>query len=154
MIFKDVLVVEDNAKDLELTLNALGENNLANPIVVARDGAEALDYMFVRGKFATRPKGNPAVVILDMKLPKVDGLEVLKRIKADPNLKYTPVVMLTSSREEKDLMDSYQLGVNAYVVKPVGFSEFVMAVKSLGGFWAVVNEPPLENNKKEESSNL
>ena len=151
MTLKDILVVEDNAKDLELTLNALGENNLANQIAVARDGAEALDYLYARGKFATRPKSNPAVVLLDLKMPKVDGLEVLRKVKADENLKYIPVVMLTSSREEKDLMDSYHLGVNAYVVKPVNFNEFVTAVKSLGAFWAVVNEPPVESVKRQES---
>ena len=151
MTLKDILVVEDNAKDLELTLNALEENNLANHIAVARDGAEALDYLHVRGKFATRAKGNPAVVLLDIKMPKMDGIEVLRRIKLDENLKYTPVVMLTSSREEKDLMDSYHLGVNAYVVKPVNFNEFVTAVKSLGAFWAVVNEPPVESVKRQES---
>ena len=151
MRFKDILVVEDNAKDLELTLNALAENNLANEIVVARDGAEALDYMYARGKFATRVKGSPAVVLLDIKMPKVDGLEVLKKIKEDESLKYTPVVMLTSSREDKDLMDSYKFGVNAFVVKPVNFGAFVVAVKSLGAFWAIVNEAPMESSKREKS---
>jgi CheY-like chemotaxis protein len=138
-----ILVVEDDPKDLELTLEALGDYNLANEVVVARDGAQALDYLYCRGDFAARAKGNPAVLLLDLKLPKVDGLEVLKQIRSDAKLKLIPVVVLTSSREERDMMGSYQLGVNAYVVKPVDFHEFVNAVKELGVFWAVINEPPL-----------
>jgi CheY-like chemotaxis protein len=138
-----ILLVEDDPKDVELTLEALGEYNLANEVIVARDGAQALDYLYCRGPHAARTKGNPAVLLLDLKLPKVDGLEVLKQIRSDAKLKLIPVVVLTSSREERDMMGSYQLGVNAYVVKPVDFHEFVNAVKELGVFWAVINEPPL-----------
>lgn len=141
-LLKPILLVEDNPKDLELTLVALGKSRLANEVVVARDGEEALDYLHCRGEYATRPQGNPAVVLLDLKLPKVDGLEVLQTIKKDNNLRSMPVVVLTSSREEQDLLKSYQLGVNAYVVKPVGFAEFIEAVQDLGVFWAVLNEPP------------
>ena len=139
---KNILLAEDNPRDVELTLGALKENHLANQVVVVRDGAETLDYLYARGKYQTRPKGNPAVVLLDLKMPKVDGLEVLQTVKADANLKFIPIVMLTSSREEKDVLDSYHLGVNAYVVKPVNFSDFVTAVKELGTFWAVINEAP------------
>ena len=138
-----ILLVEDDPKDVELTLEALGDYNLANEVIVARDGEQALDYLYCRGNFAARTKGNPAVLLLDLKLPKVDGLEVLKQVRSDPKLKLIPVVVLTSSREERDMMGSYQLGVNAYVVKPVDFHEFVNAVKELGIFWAVINEPPL-----------
>jgi CheY-like chemotaxis protein len=138
-----ILLVEDDPKDVELTLEALGDYNLANEVIVARDGAQALDYLYCRGQFAARIKGNPAVLLLDLKLPKVDGLEVLKQVRSDAKLKLIPVVVLTSSREERDMMGSYQLGVNAYVVKPVDFHEFVNAVKELGIFWAVINEPPL-----------
>ena len=137
-----ILLAEDDANDIELTLAALGENNLANEVVVVNDGVEALDYLHARGRFADRPRGNPAVVLLDIKMPKMDGLEVLKRMKADERLRPVPVVMLTSSREESDLVESYRLGVNAYVVKPVDFREFVSAVKNVGLFWAVVNQPP------------
>ena len=139
---KRILLAEDNANDVELTLSALADSNLANEVVVARDGAEALDYLFRRGQFAERPAGNPAVVLLDLKMPKVDGLEVLRQVKADPELRTIPIVVLTSSREEGDLVSSYNLGVNAYVVKPVDFSAFIEAVKQLGVFWAVINEPP------------
>lgn len=139
---KSILYAEDNAKDVELTLAALAEINLANEVVVVRDGAEALDYLYARGKFQMRSKGDPAVILLDLKMPKVDGLEVLKTVKTDPNLKNIPVVMLTSSREERDVVDSYRLGINAYVVKPVVFQEFIKAVRELGSFWAVINEPP------------
>ena len=139
---KPILLVEDSPNDIELTLAALEENRLANEVVVVRDGAEALDYLHCRGVFKLRAKGNPAVVLLDLKLPKVDGLEVLRQLKADPNLKAVPVVMLTSSREEPDLTRSYSLGVNAYVVKPVEFGQFVESIKELGLFWAVINEPP------------
>ena len=134
-------MVEDSVRDAELTLEALAENKLANEVVHARDGAEALDYLYRRGKFAERANGLPMLVLLDLKLPKIDGLEVLRRIKGDGDLKIVPVVMITSSREEKDLLESYKLGVNSYVVKPVGFQEFTEAVKSLSFFWAMINEP-------------
>jgi len=138
-----ILLVEDNANDIELTFAALEENHLANEVVVVRDGEEALDYLYRRGIYKLRAEGNPAVVLLDLKLPKVDGLQVLEKVKSDPDLKSIPVVMLTSSREEVDLVTSYGLGVNAYVVKPVDFSEFVGALKKLGMFWAVINQPPV-----------
>ena len=137
-----ILLVEDDPKDVELTLTALEEYNLANEVVVARDGEEALEYLYARGKFKTRSSDNPAVMLLDLKLPKVDGLEVLKQLKSDGKLSMIPVVVLTSSKEEKDMVASYRLGVNAYVVKPVDFHEFVNAIKELGAFWAVINEPP------------
>src|SRR5271167_4766284 len=137
-----ILMVEDDPKDVELTLTALEDYNLANEVVVARDGEEALDYLFCKGKFENRESENPAVLLLDLKLPKVDGLEVLQKIKSDEKLKMIPVVVLTSSHEEKDMVASYKLGVNAYVVKPVHFHEFVNAIKELGIFWAVINEPP------------
>jgi CheY-like chemotaxis protein len=139
---KRILMAEDNERDVELTLAALEEHNLANEVVVARDGAEALDYIYGRGKFAGHANGLPVVVLLDLKMPKVDGLEVLRTIRNDPGLKHLPVVMLTSSREEQDLIRSYELGVNAYVVKPVDFQKFVESVKQIGAFWAVINEPP------------
>ncbi len=139
---RTILIAEDNAEDVELTLEALRQNKLANALVVVRDGAEALDYLFKRNAYAGRPGGNPAVMLLDLKMPKVDGIEVLRTIKGHAELRTIPVVALTSSREESDLMRTYNLGVNAYVVKPVSFSEFIDAVKLLGGFWAVVNEPP------------
>jgi CheY-like chemotaxis protein len=139
-----ILLAEDNANDVELTLGALAEHKLVNEVVVVRDGEEALNYLFRRGAHAGRPEGNPSVVLLDLKMPKVDGLEVLRRLKADPALKRIPVVMLTSSREENDLVQSYNLGVNAYVVKPVDFRDFVDAVKGLGIFWAIINETPPE----------
>lgn len=141
-MLKPILLVEDNPHDLELTLIALSKSQLANEVVIARDGAEALDYLQRRGEFAQRPAGNPAVMLLDLKLPKVDGLEVLKEIRSTDNLKSMPVVMLTSSKEEQDVVRSYELGVNAYVVKPVDFTEFVRAIADLGIFWAVLNEPP------------
>jgi DNA-binding response OmpR family regulator len=137
-----ILLVEDDPKDVELTLTALEEYNLANEVIVARDGEEALEYLYSRGEFKTRPNGNPAVMLLDLKLPKVDGLEVLKQIKSEEKLRMMPVVVLTSSKEEKDMVASYKLGVSAYVVKPVDFHEFVNAIKELGVFWAVINEPP------------
>jgi CheY-like chemotaxis protein len=143
-----ILMVEDDPKDVELTLTALEEYNLANEVVVARDGAEALDYLYCRGTFQTRLSENPAVLLLDLKLPKVDGLEVLQQIKSDEKLKMIPVVVLTSSHEEKDMVASYRLGVNAYVVKPVDFHEFVNAIKELGIFWAVINQPPPGSIKK------
>jgi len=137
-----ILIVEDDPNDVELTLTALGEYNLANEVVVTRDGQEALDYLHRRGQYSNRPQENPAVILLDLKLPKVDGLEVLQQIKSDERLNMVPVIVLTSSHQEKDVMRSYKLGVNAYVVKPVDFHEFVNAVKELGVFWAVINEPP------------
>jgi CheY-like chemotaxis protein len=137
-----ILIVEDDPNDVELTLTALTDYNLANEVVVTRDGQQALDYLYCRGEFNTRATDNPAVILLDLKLPKVGGLEVLQQIKSDERLKMIPVVVLTSSPEEKDMMRSYSLGVNAYVVKPVDFHEFVNAVKELGVFWAVINEPP------------
>jgi CheY-like chemotaxis protein len=143
-----ILIVEDDASDLELCLTALEDYKLANEVVVARDGAEALDYLYARGGFAGRSHENPAVIMLDLKLPKIDGLEVLKQIRADEQLKMIPVVVLTSSREEQDMLRSYRLGVNAYVVKPVDFHEFVNAVKELGIFWAIINEPPPGSVKK------
>lgn len=139
---KRILLAEDNKKDVELTLDALAEHRLANAVTVVRDGAEALDYLRRRGKFAAHNEGLPVVVLLDLKMPRVDGLEVLRQMKSDPQLKNIPVVMLTSSREEQDLVNSYKLGVNAYVVKPVDFGQFVESVKTLGCFWAVLNEPP------------
>jgi CheY-like chemotaxis protein len=143
-----ILLVEDDPRDVELTLAALEEYNLANEVVIARDGKQALDYLYCEEEFAGRSSENPAVMLLDLKLPKVDGLEVLGRIKSDERLKMIPVVVLTSSQEEKDMMRSYELGVNAYVVKPVDFHEFVNAVRQLGIFWAVVNEPPPGSMKK------
>jgi len=137
-----ILLVEDDPNDVELTLMALDANRLANEVVVARDGEEALDYLYYRGTYASREVGNSSVVLLDLKLPKVDGLEVLKQVKADPDLKKVPIVILTSSHEEQDLVRSYDSGVNAYVVKPVGFESFVDVVKEVGLFWGVVNQPP------------
>jgi DNA-binding response OmpR family regulator len=146
--FGRFLLVEDDPKDVELTLTALEEYKLANEVVVTRDGEEALDYLYRRGNFETRSSDNPAVLLLDLKLPKVDGLEVLQQMKSDEKLKMIPVVVLTSSHEERDMVTSYKLGVNAYVVKPVDFHEFVNAVKELGIFWALVNEPPPGSVKK------
>jgi len=139
---KRILLVEDNVNDIELTFAALEENHLANEVVVARDGEEALDYLYRRGIYKLRAEGHPAVVLLDLKLPKVDGLQVLETLKSDPQMKSIPVVMLTSSREEVDLVTSYHIGVNAYVVKPVDFVDFVSALNKLGLFWAVINCPP------------
>lgn len=145
---KPILLVEDNPKDIELTLAALEQAQLANTVVVARDGAEALDYLYSRGQYAGRNTAPPAVVLLDLKMPKVDGLEVLEQIKSDPHFRHTPVVMLTSSREERDLVKSYSLGVNAFVVKPVGFEQFFEAIRDLGMFWAVLNEPPPSSSNR------
>ncbi len=145
---KRILLAEDNPKDVELTLAALDEHHLANEVVVVNDGAEALDYLYRRGKFAMRGDSYPAVVLLDLKMPKVDGLEVLRTLKGDERLRTIPIVMLTSSREEQDLVKSYKLGVNAYVVKPVDFQQFIDAVKELGAFWALVNEPPVGSARK------
>lgn len=139
---KPILLVEDNPNDEELTLTGLAEYKLANDVNVVRDGEEALDFLFKRKGYADRQNGNPSVILLDLKLPKVDGLEVLRQIRSDEKLKTTPVVVLTSSREEKDKIESYKLNVNAYVVKPVNFHEFVNAIKEVGIFWAIINEPP------------
>lgn len=142
---KRILLVDDSARDREMTLDVLQEYHFANEVVALADGAEALDYLFRRGEFAGREDGDPAVVLLDLKMPRVDGLEVLRQIKGDPELRMLPVVVMTSSREEQDLVRSYQLGVNAYVVKPLDFPAFVEAVKQVGAFWAVLNElPPKE----------
>ncbi len=145
---KNILFAEDNANDIELTLAALGEHNLANRVTVVRDGAEALDFLYHRGAYQSRENGNPCVILLDLKMPKMDGFQVLKTIRADSQLKMIPVVVLTSSREEKDLVESYKFGVNAYVVKPVNFQKFIDAVKKLGVFWALINEPPPGSVKK------
>jgi CheY-like chemotaxis protein len=139
---RTILLAEDNANDAELTLAALRGHRLANEIIVVRDGAAALDYLFERGEFQGRPAGPPGLILLDLKMPKMDGLEVLKVVRAEPIMKFLPVVILTSSREEVDLVESYRLGVNAFVVKPVVFEDFMAAVKVLGQFWALVNEPP------------
>ena len=146
--FGRILVVEDDPRDVELGLMALDEYKLANEVVVVRDGKEALDYLYCREQFASRTEGSPAIIVLDLKLPKVNGLEVLKQIRSDERLKMIPVVVLTSSQEEKDMLASYQLGVNAYVVKPVNFHEFVNAVKELGMFWAIINQPPPGSAKR------
>ena len=137
-----ILLVEDDPRDVELTMTALEDYNLTNEVVVVHDGEEALDYLYCRGKFESRINQNPAVMLLDLKLPKIDGLEVLEKVKSDEKLRMIPVVVLTSSREERDMVASYKLGVNAYVVKPVDFHEFVNAIKELGVFWAIINEPP------------
>lgn len=139
---RGLLLVEDSPRDAELILDALGSAQVANEVVHVRDGADALDYLYRRGQFADRPDDQPILILLDLKLPKVDGLGVLRQIKADPVLKMIPVVMMTSSRQEQDLVQSYQLGVNAYVVKPLKFQDFVAAVKQVGAFWAVINELP------------
>lgn len=141
-MLKPVVLVEDNAQDVELTLVALTKSRLANEVVILRDGEEALEYLCCKGRHELREKGNPALVLLDIKLPKVSGLEILEYIKADPELKVVPVVMLTSSSEEPDLAKSYQLGANGYVIKPVRFSDFTKAIQDLGVYWAVLNEPP------------
>jgi CheY-like chemotaxis protein len=139
---KRILLVDDSPRDTELMLDALAQHHLANEVVTLRDGAEALDYLYRRGAFAGRTDGQPAVVLLDLKMPKVDGMEVLRQIKGDPELKMIPVVVMTSSREGQDLRNSYQLGVNSYVVKPLDFHEFTDAIKQVGAFWTVINEPP------------
>jgi CheY-like chemotaxis protein len=139
---KRILIVDDSPKDVELTIAALTENNLANNIIVAEDGEEAIDYLYKRGKFADYEKGNPAVILLDIKMPKMNGIEVLKHIRTSPELKLIPVIMVTSSGEEKDLIDSYNLGANAYMVKPVDIVQFIDAIKTLGQFWAVINKQP------------
>lgn len=142
---KTILLAEDNRKDVELTLEAMAENNLANQVVVVKDGVEALEYLRYKGNYKLRKRGNPTVILLDIKMPRMDGIELLRHIRSDAVLKRIPVVILTSSREEKDLVNSYDLGVNAYVVKPVDFQQFIDAVKQIGRFWAVINELPREN---------
>lgn len=144
---KHILLVEDDPKDIELTLTALEEYNLGNEIVVARDGVEALDYLHRRGKFAQRSGGYPIVVLLDLKMPRLDGVQVLQQIKADERLRLIPVVVLTSSRESRDLEECYKFGVNAYVVKPVRFTEFIEAIRQIGVFWVLINEPPPNGTK-------
>jgi CheY-like chemotaxis protein len=150
---KRLLLVDDSPRDRELALDALNEYRLVNEVVALRDGAEALDYLYRRGEFAARTDEDPAVILLDLKMPRVDGLEVLRQIKGDPRLKLIPVVMMTSSREDQDLVNSYRLGVNAYVVKPLSFHEFIEAIKVLGAFWAVLNEPaPGEASRPSDST--
>jgi two-component system, response regulator len=139
---KRILLVDDSPRDTELIIEALSTNNLANEVLSLSDGAEALDYLYRRGQFADRGNGQPIVILLDLKMPKVDGIEVLRQVKTDPDLKVIPVVVMTSSREEQDLINTYELGVNAYVVKPLKFNEFVAAVAQLGAFWGIYNEPP------------
>lgn len=139
---KRILLVDDSERDREMALEALACQNLANEVIPLRDGVEALDYLHRRGEFARRPEGQPAVVLLDLKMPRLDGLEVLRALKGDPNLRSIPIVVMTSSREESDLVRSYELGANAYVVKPVRFQDFFEAVRQLGAFWALLNEPP------------
>ncbi|MCW2292354.1 CheY-like chemotaxis protein [Pseudomonas sp. BIGb0408] len=141
-MLKPILLVEDNPRDLELALIALERSRLSNEVICVRDGEEALAYLRRTGEYAARHEGNPAVVLLDLKLPKIDGLQVLGAVRADDQLKSIPIVMLTSSEEEPDLEEAYRLGVNAYVVKPVEFSDFVKAISGLGIFWAILNEPP------------
>ena len=140
-IVKRILIVDDNPKDVELTTSALSEKNLANEIVVVEDGVEALDYLYRRGKYENE-ESYPAVIMLDIKMPRMDGIEVLRRIRSDPKFQFLPVIMVTSSREEKDLIESYKLGANSYVVKPVDIVQFIEAIKVLGQYWAVINEPP------------
>jgi len=146
--FKRIVLAEDDPKDIELTLGALKEHNLANDILVVRDGTEVMDYLYRRGVFAQEPAGNPVVILLDLKMPKMDGIQVLRQIKSDKDLQMIPVVILTSSRESQDMQICYQLGVNAYVVKPVKFSNFVEAVREIGVFWALINEPPPNNARQ------
>lgn len=143
---RTILFAEDNPRDVELTLEAMADNNLANDIIVVNDGVELLEYLRYQGKFKIRKEGNPAVILLDIKMPRMNGIEALRNIRSDPALKNIPVVILTSSREEEDLFKSYELGVNAYVVKPVDFKQFMNAVKIIGGFWAYLNELPYERS--------
>ncbi len=147
-MLKRILIAEDDPMDVEMTIDALCEHHLENQVQVVRDGAEALDYLHRREAFASRPPGNPAILLLDLKMPRVDGITVLKQMKSDPDLRTVPVVVLTSSRESKDLRTCYELGANAYVVKPVNFGDFIEAVKEIGAFWARLNEPPPGSAKK------
>lgn len=140
---KKILIVDDSPKDVELTIAALREKNLANEVVVAEDGVEALDYLYRRGKFAGFDDGNPAVILLDIKMPRMNGIEVLKHVRSDSRFKLIPIIMVTSSREERDLVESYKLGANSYVVKPVDIIQFIDAIKALGQYWAVLNQTPL-----------
>jgi CheY-like chemotaxis protein len=142
---KTILMADDNPKDVELTLEAMADNNLANQVIVVKDGVEALEYLRREGKYKDYKEGNPCVILLDIKMPRMDGIEVLRHIRSDKKLKRIPVLVLSSSREEKDLFDAYELGVNGYVVKPVNFQKFIDAVKQIGSFWAVLNELPPEN---------
>ena len=144
---KTILLVDDNTKDIELTLEAMAENNLANNVVVVKDGVEALEYLRYEGKYKLRESGNPCVILLDIKMPRMDGIEVLRSIRSDAALKRIPVVVLTSSRTEIDIINTYELGVNAYVVKPVDFKQFLNAVKEIGVFWAILNELPPERSE-------
>ena len=139
---KKILIVDDDPNDVELCITALAENNLANEVIVAEDGVEALDYLYQRGRYADYEKGNPAVILLDIKMPRMNGIEVLKHIRSDSDFRLIPVIMVTSSREEKDLVESYKLGANSYVVKPVDFSQFINAMKVLGQYWVVINQLP------------
>jgi CheY-like chemotaxis protein len=148
-VFKRILLVEDDPKDIELTLAAFAEHKLANEVAIARDGVEALDYLYRRGSFAQRPAGNPVVILLDLKMPRMDGVQVLREVKADEQLRMVPVVVLTSSRESLDLETCYRLGTNAYVVKPVRFAEFINAIKQMAVFWVLVNETPPDPKQKE-----
>lgn len=147
---RTILLAEDSPKDVELTLEALEAHGLANQVVVVGDGVEALDYLRRTGQYRLRTPGMPVVLLLDIKMPKLDGIQVLKEIRADEKLRELPVVILSSSREERDLVTSYQLGVNAYVVKPVDFKDFMEAVRSLGHFWAIVNEPPIQMTQDDD----
>jgi CheY-like chemotaxis protein len=140
---RSILLAEDNQLDMELTLEALRDHGLTNEIVAVRDGVEAMDYLYRRGRHADRPPAHPLLILLDLKMPRVDGLEVLSQIKRDPVLRVIPIIMLTSSREERDIVESYNLGANAYVVKPVAFESFVEVVKQIGLFWLLINEPPV-----------
>lgn len=139
---KRILIVDDSPKDVELTIAALTEKNLANEVDVAEDGEEALDYLCKRGKFADNKNGNPAVILLDIKMPKMNGIEVLRHIRSDPKFKFIPVIMVTSSREDKDLLECYKLGANSYVVKPVDIVQFIDSIKAVGQYWAVINQLP------------
>jgi CheY-like chemotaxis protein len=144
---RTILLAEDNPKDVELTLEAMADNNLANQVVVVKDGVEVLEYLRSEGAYKLRKAGNPAVILLDIKMPRMDGIEVLRIIRSDTALKKIPVVVLTSSSEEQDLITTYELGVNAYIVKPVDFKQFIDAVKQIGSFWAVLNELPPERSQ-------
>jgi CheY-like chemotaxis protein len=149
---KRILLVDDSPRDREMAIEALDAHHLANEVVALRDGAEALDYLYRRGEFASRADAQPVVILLDLKMPRVDGLEVLRQIKSDPELKLIPVVMMTSSCEEQDVVRSYQLGVNAYVVKPVRFEQFIEAVRQMGGFWALLNQPPPGSKRPQDGT--
>jgi len=142
MELRRILLVEDEANDIELVLEAFKQHNLANEVMIARDGEEALDLLYRRGRFATLPEGNPAFILLDLKMPRVGGLDVLRQIRAEENLKLIPVIIMTTSREEQDLVRTYELSANAYVVKPVDFEQFIEAIREIGLFWGVLNEPP------------